>query len=55
MNNEIREYAEKLLAYLDNAPTAFQSVDELEKLLDEPELTEAVNKLKEEQLKKEGK
>ena len=31
--NEIREYAEKLLAYLDNAPTAFQSVDELEKML----------------------
>ena len=31
--NEIREYAEKLLKYLDNAPTAFQSVDELEKML----------------------
>ena len=31
--NEIRNYAEKLLAYLDNAPTAFQSVDELEKML----------------------
>ena len=30
--NEMRNYAEKLLAYLDNAPTAFQSVDELEKL-----------------------
>ena len=31
--NPIRDYAEKLLEYLDNAPTAFQSVDELEKLL----------------------
>jgi aspartyl aminopeptidase len=31
--NEIRNYAEKLLAYLDNAPTAFQSVEELEKML----------------------
>ena len=31
--NDIKVYAEKLLEYLDNAPTAFQSVDELEKLL----------------------
>lgn len=31
--SEMKKYAEKLLAYLDNAPTAFQSVDELEKLL----------------------
>jgi len=31
--NEIKNYAEKLLAYLDNAPTAFQSVEELEKML----------------------
>lgn len=38
--NEIREYAEKLLKYLDNAPTAFQSVDELEKMLAEAGATE---------------
>ena len=31
--NNTREYAEKLLTYLDNAPTPFQSVDELEKML----------------------
>lgn len=31
--NNIKEYAKKLLTYLDNAPTPFQSVDELEKML----------------------
>ncbi len=31
--NNVRDYAEKLLTYINNAPTPFQSVDELEKML----------------------